>query len=692
MRLKSIMIFKHIRLNNFRQFKGNNIIEFSQPKDGSITLILAENGVGKTTLLQSFRYCFYGNLHNNKYINLSKAEELLNFGVRDELSVGEKGEMFVEVSFEHNDINYIMKRTTSYIKNSSKVSELNTKSTLSKSTKYSGWQTIEGDTADLEMMNILPYGLSHIFMFDGERMERRISDKEFKADLKESVLGILGLKKYDELVKYLGSEGKTTSIIGRTRGLIDSTDSQVMSAENENKKYLKIKEDLDNQIKEEQDKLVEIKQKISNYKEDQKQLIINTNNLKDRERLEFEFIESNRRIADKSKTLLELSTKALLKKEILRVDSSFNTYLSTKDQNVDFYQFLHVNTIDEILERGVCICGERVYKGSPHYHTLESLRKIALPMSNAQYLSYIKSDMLASSTSLNEDKVGLREIKSDLDIEKQNNLDIENKIKKINIEIAENEAQLGQNTQKDLDLLNERSEKIISALGALNLKHSNIEKVLVKQNEKLKPMLEKSEYNRKVYLAVSDLKKLQERIELEKLERETKARAILSRHFDSTLSTVLNGDYKSTISADYTIKIFNNQTNNDETEVLSTGQSVVVSLSFISSLIDTAEELSESMKDDKEYAIIMDAALSNLDEHHTSKVSRYILNTMNQLIFISFKKQIRDEMYNTISQNIGKAYDMGKDSGSVEINEVDLNRLNDFLYSSLEEEDHDVFK
>ncbi|WP_410172373.1 AAA family ATPase, partial [Enterobacter bugandensis] len=55
------MKIKRIKLVNFRQFYGNNnIIEFSTDSTYNVTLIHAENGVGKTTILNSILWCFYG--------------------------------------------------------------------------------------------------------------------------------------------------------------------------------------------------------------------------------------------------------------------------------------------------------------------------------------------------------------------------------------------------------------------------------------------------------------------------------------------------------------------------------------------------------------------------------------------------------------------------------------------------------
>ena len=49
-------------MTNFRQFYNKAEIIFSTNKEKNITLIHGENGVGKTTILNSILWCLYGKL------------------------------------------------------------------------------------------------------------------------------------------------------------------------------------------------------------------------------------------------------------------------------------------------------------------------------------------------------------------------------------------------------------------------------------------------------------------------------------------------------------------------------------------------------------------------------------------------------------------------------------------------------
>ena len=53
------MLLEKITIENWRCFYGEQKIEFASTTDRNVTLIHAENGVGKTSLLNALLWCFY---------------------------------------------------------------------------------------------------------------------------------------------------------------------------------------------------------------------------------------------------------------------------------------------------------------------------------------------------------------------------------------------------------------------------------------------------------------------------------------------------------------------------------------------------------------------------------------------------------------------------------------------------------
>ena len=165
-----------------------------------------------------------------------------------------------------------------------------------------------------------------------------------------------------------------------------------------------------------------------------------------------------------------------------------------------------------------------------------------------------------------------------------------------------------------------------------------------------------SQYNQKINTVIEIIQSVKSKLEAIKDEKDNVARQILSFKFNQALSKTIHGKYDVKIDSKYQIKIIDEGNNKDVTTSLSTGQNVVISLSFISALIETAKQLSSQINKKEYYGVLMDAALSNLDEVHIEKLCKNTINNMDQLIFLSFKRQLRDEMYQGIKHNIGKAY------------------------------------
>ena len=54
------MIINRIELNNFRIYKGHNLVDLSPQASKNIYIVSGRNGFGKTTFLMSLVWCLYG--------------------------------------------------------------------------------------------------------------------------------------------------------------------------------------------------------------------------------------------------------------------------------------------------------------------------------------------------------------------------------------------------------------------------------------------------------------------------------------------------------------------------------------------------------------------------------------------------------------------------------------------------------
>jgi hypothetical protein len=97
------MKLKAITLQDFRQFYGTQSLDFSLDSEKNITLIHAENGVGKTNLQSSFLWALYGKTNRS----FEQSNLIVNIEAQDE----GKSEASVSVLFSRDDTDILVRRT-----------------------------------------------------------------------------------------------------------------------------------------------------------------------------------------------------------------------------------------------------------------------------------------------------------------------------------------------------------------------------------------------------------------------------------------------------------------------------------------------------------------------------------------------------------------------------------------------------
>lgn len=96
------MIIKELRIKNFRSYYGdNNVFSFS---DG-LTLILGDNGDGKTTFFEALQWLFNTTIDKGSIDNISEMR-------KSKLEIGEQDEVSVYLSFEHEGVKSLEKSFT----------------------------------------------------------------------------------------------------------------------------------------------------------------------------------------------------------------------------------------------------------------------------------------------------------------------------------------------------------------------------------------------------------------------------------------------------------------------------------------------------------------------------------------------------------------------------------------------------
>ena len=201
------MFIKEIELNNFRIYKGLNVVDLTPEDARNISLISGRNGFGKTTFLMSLVWCLYG----------KQMQEV------DDLYLKEISDQGGYNKYIINSLNRLAKNEgESQFSVSLTFSKLNIPDLPCKEIKIKrsyDVDTTTGETVEIlidgvasELSNelgpeyfirdyILPKEIAKFFFFDAEKITSlaEINTPEQRRKLSEAYSEVLGIKKYEEL-------------------------------------------------------------------------------------------------------------------------------------------------------------------------------------------------------------------------------------------------------------------------------------------------------------------------------------------------------------------------------------------------------------------------------------------------------------------------------------------------------------
>lgn len=177
------MIIKDIIIKNFRSYYGENRFTFS---DG-LTLIIGDNGDGKTTFFEALQWLFETMVDRNSIDNASEMR-------KSKLEIGERDEVYVAMTFDHDgeksiEKSYSFERTSDTAFSTSSITFRGYEMTAN------GRELVDGKRLINQCFDAF---IQRFSMFKGESTLNVFQDK---TALKELVDKYSGVRKFDELVK-----------------------------------------------------------------------------------------------------------------------------------------------------------------------------------------------------------------------------------------------------------------------------------------------------------------------------------------------------------------------------------------------------------------------------------------------------------------------------------------------------------
>lgn len=636
------MIFRKIKITNFRQFKGQTEVNFSTDPEKNVTVILGNNGAGKTTFLQAINWCLYNQ------VKLENPNELINKDVISEVEYGRVATVEVAIEFEHLNKIYTSRRSIDYIRNYES-------GNIRKDAEEHIFTEKNPETGETKRVSeniireIFPSDLSIYFLFDGERMQDLADNQRVgKKDLSNAVKNLMGLDVLENGKAHLDKVKKefATEFVSDSSSKIDEINTELKdryeSLEIEKKNKERYEEELE-QLQNEQAKINEIIKSSSSLKalqEKREDLAKRLNNTESK--IESKKVQMFNRFSANGARFFMTD---VMQRVLSKVHNS-----GLKDKGIDG---INVHAIEQIIASGKCICGNELCEGSEALLKLEDFKNYLPPKSYSILLNSINHEI---NNSLGNNKT----FYSDFNREYSEYNNLLNEKDSIINQTRDNDKLIADLGDQDLSKYNDEYIRlrnlIISksqAIGSCKNQIENYESRIRSLESTRSNMVVSNGVNEQVQLKIDVCQKLIDDITNRLDKKENEVRNELQSKTSELLSQMLNSNKSITIGSDYNFEVSDQY----RTTTLSEGEKIVTSFAFVGSIISVAKKVIET-DDDSKFTLVMDAPFAKLDMTHRKNVTESIPKLTDQIILLSADSQWDDVVKSAIEPKIGKIYEI----------------------------------
>lgn len=654
------MKFEKIILKNFMRYKGVNTIDFSCDEEKNVTVVLGDNTVGKTTIAQAFRFCLYGEILVEKG---KKAQDynLLNEDVLALMDANSRASVSVELTITDAEKRYKLLREITYARILPQLAskELTKKVEMKISNLHDADEEVEVVEEKVgEIVNeLFPKNLSHYFLFDGEKWSD-ITVNGVKENIKESVHSLTGLASMQAAINHLKGMG-SNSVIRKFKGKIKGSGAIFDSL---------------------QDDIGKNERRISEYEE---RLKVDEGNIeyyrKKCEEVE-EYLEENQNTEAMQKEFKQLSVvKGSKKQEILTNYKAFVNDFSDKaymmfavpmmKASIDLLKeakverrdipHMHQSSIDYLIERGMCICGNCIQKNSKEYDALIKQRNYLPPADIGSILG--EFEKTANKWSKKKDDIYL-----EIEEYAKSVSDTKRKYEDLVVQYEKMEKQMDSNInfvekRSELKQYEREMRKYSLDMGETKGKIQHCKNQIESLEKEIQSMAARNKENKKWQECVKTAEALYERLSKEFSSKEQKTFVDLNKQIQENFEKMFNAkDKKIELDNNYDIRMFyKNSIAYKEEKNLSEGEKIARNFAFIVTILEYSKSKKlEGSQDNDALPIVLDGPFSKLGAENIQKIAGVLPGIAEQVIIFMLDK---DWEHTGLDEYVGAKYFIDKD-------------------------------
>lgn len=694
------MILESLKLRNFRQFYGETPVLHFAKGERNVTVLHGANGAGKTTLLNAFTWALYGEFSRGFQLS----DELVNKRAIREASLGETVEATVDLTFSYGQRRYSLQRRVEV----QRAENPKGWSPVGKAKAVLQCRDVDGATREITDIEdtigrILPADLHWYFFFDGERIERLVQadrDRDDKRDIAAASKKLLGVEvlnrasenhlpsakqELEQELRRIG-DAETRKLLEEKAGLEESclqankrrTELQTnIDGHQERRKLLKARLRGKHEVKEVQLKREKLEQDVSHFREAIKRS------------------KQDLQTAVRDDGFVVLMT---------RTAEKFHQLFSELRKRGELPAGIKRQFVQDIIDRGMCICNTKLEEGSS---ATQAVRQWLARAGLADVEE--KTIRMSGELSTFPERIAsfwrrADNIKSDMLVNTEKLARTERELEKIREFLRDQSAEEVSNLERQLEeteaLIDRDTQEIGLKTGMIaqyEAEISNLDRKIT-QHRALESRQRTAQ--RRVDAANEAIKRIREVRGLFEQELRFKLQQRVREAFRKISFT----PYLPQVEEDFSLSLIESAGGAPLPVAASTGESQVLSISFIGSLIQLTKEYQCKKErlpgpDDVQFPIVMDSPFGSLDQHHREQVAIGIPSLADQIVVMVSKSQWQGAVENSISDHIGKHYvltyfsprdDLAADSVVIDGHgyEIVKQSPNDFEYTEIREVNH----
>jgi DNA sulfur modification protein DndD len=632
------MRIHEITFNNFRRFYGDQSFELSATNNKNITLINAQNGLGKTNILNAILWCFHGITTTG----FKQKDLILNIDAKKEGSYLAK----VEIRFEHNDKNYLVQRHHNINKSGSDKE-------ITKVHLFSDGGMEALTNTHLFLNSVLPRSMAEYFLFDGEHAINFLGENNSK-NVSEATKNILGfeaiLMALDDLKIVAKEINKQLQIAPNDKSIAENSkkrDGLVKQIEIAKKTTSQMDETvktLDNQIREIDKKL----KNTAGAEEIQKR----------REQLNKDLTREKDRKSKSDIELVNWIERNAIAAVSTKITNIAKDYIKTQESKGKIPSPYNETLITELLEMGECICGRHLDAESPERKNIAKLMKNASTIELSSRLAACRSEISVFADRQKDFTDNYNTIIKSIGSSQSNINNIEQSIAECSIQLK----------NVDIDNIKEMEDSRTAADAKKSqqlMEKGAIVRNIIDTEEEIKELttvivnaskknVEAQRLNKKYELTNNVIEEIERILD----EEQIKARIEIAELVNSRLNKIAAKELICVVNDDFSVKLITKSSG--QHLPMSGGETQMLSLCFTAALVEFSKKRQKNINDyllsGTTAPLILDAPFSNLDRDYLAGVAKIIPEMADQVIFLATEKQIDSNLRNELKDKIGKQY------------------------------------